>query len=174
MEISITEFINDQIEELTQISRQTFTETFAEQNSAENLKKYLSDNLTALSLLKETKIPDSKFYLIAADGKTAGYLKLNFNDAQTEFKEREGLEIERIYIIKEFFGKGLGKLLLEKAVQTAKDHHKNYVWLGVWENNLRAIRFYENNGLKIFGAHDFVLGSDVQKDLLMKLILKTN
>ena len=65
----------------------------------------------------------------------------------------------------------VGQILFEKAVKVANERKANYVWLGVWEENKRAINFYEKNGFVVFGKHDFKLGDDVQTDLMMKLNL---
>lgn len=172
MKIELVKFTNNHLEDLVKISRQTFAETFAEQNSKENLEQYLSNNLTLKSLSEETQNIDSEFYFALVEEKIAGYLKLNVKTAQTELKEEEGLEIERIYVLSEFLGAGVGKVLFEKSLEIAENYDKNYVWLGVWENNPRAIKFYEKNGFKIFGEHPFLFGDEIQKDLLMKLIIK--
>lgn len=172
MEIEIIKFTNNHLEDLVKISRQTFAETFAEQNSKENLDQYLSNNLTLKSLSEETQNIDSAFYFALVEGKIAGYLKLNAKTAQTELKDEEGLEIERIYVLSAFLGAGVGKVLFEKSLEIARNDDKNYVWLGVWENNPRAIKFYEKNGFKTFGEHPFLFGDEIQKDLLMKLIIK--
>lgn len=171
MKIELVKFTNNHLEDLVKISRQTFAETFAEQNSKENLDQYLSNNLTLKSLSEETQNIDSEFYFALVEEKIAGYLKLNVKTAQTELKEEEGLEIERIYVLSEFLGAGVGKVLFEKSLEIAQKNDKNYVWLGVWENNPRAIKFYEKNGFKIFGEHPFLFGDEIQKDLLMKLNL---
>jgi ribosomal protein S18 acetylase RimI-like enzyme len=98
-----------------------------------------------------------------------GYLKLNFTDAQTEKLEENHFEIERIYVLKAFLGQKIGQILFDKAIEIGREKNLEYVWLGVWEENHRAIRFYGKNGFEIFGKHDFVLGEDVQTDLLMKM-----
>ena len=100
-----------------------------------------------------------------------GYLKLNFGDSQTELKDQKALEIERIYVLKEFHGKKVGQLLFEKALKIAEEKKVDYVWLGVWEENLRAINFYKKNGFEEFDKHIFKLGNDEQTDIMMKLKL---
>lgn len=81
------------------------------------------------------------------DSVVIGYLKLNFGQSQTELKDEKALEIERIYVLKEFHGKKIGQILYDKALEVAKDRKADYVWLGVWEENPRAISFYRKNGL---------------------------
>ena len=99
-------------------------------------------------------------------------MKLNFGDSQTELKDNKSLEIERIYVSKEFHGKSVGQLLYDKAIEVAKHKNVDYVWLGVWEENPRAISFYKKNGFVEFNKHIFKLGDDEQIDIMMKLNLK--
>jgi ribosomal protein S18 acetylase RimI-like enzyme len=100
-----------------------------------------------------------------------GYLKLNFGQSQTELQDNRALEIERIYVLKEFHGKSVGQLLYAKASQIARQKRADYVWLGVWEENPRAISFYKKNGFIEFDKHVFLLGKDEQTDIMMKLKL---
>jgi hypothetical protein len=157
------------LENLQKISITTFRETFEEVNTEEDMQKYLEENLSLERLKSELENPNSKFYFAENENEILGYLKLNFNDAQTENQGNEALEIERIYVLKEFFPLKIGQFLFEKSIEIAKEKNINFIWLGVWEKNKRAIRFYEKNGFEIFGKHDFVLGEDVQTDLLMRL-----
>jgi len=101
----------------------------------------------------------------------AGYIKINFNDAQTEYKDKNALEVERIYVSGEHHGKQIGKQLLDFAINTARSKQFAYVWLGVWEHNGKAIGFYKHHGFEPCGSHDFMLGDDKQTDLLMKKML---
>ena len=159
------------LENLQKISITTFRETFEEVNSEEDMQKYLDENLSLERLKNELENLDSEFYFIENENKNLGYLKLNFENAQTEKVEENYFEIERIYVLKAFLGQKIGQILFDKAIEIGREKNLEYVWLGVWEENHRAIRFYEKNGFEIFGKHDFVLGKDVQTDLLMKLKL---
>ena len=82
--------------------------------------------------------------------------------------EANTIEIERIYASKAYLGKHVGKTLMEACLKLAKQGGHNVVWLGVWEHNPRAIAFYEKWGFEKFGSHSFLLGNDLQTDLLMK------
>ena len=157
------------LENLQKISITTFRETFEEVNSEEDMQKYLDENLSLERLKSELENPDSEFYFIENENKNLGYLKLNFGNAQTEKVEENYFEIERIYVLKAFLGQKIGQILFDKAIEIGREKNLEYVWLGVWEENHRAIKFYEKNGFEIFGKHDFVLGEDVQTDLLMKM-----
>ena len=157
------------LENLQKISITTFRETFEEVNSEEDMQKYLDENLSLERLKSELENLDSEFYFIENENKNLGYLKLNFENAQTEKVEENYFEIERIYVLKAFLGQKIGQILFDKAIEIGREKNLEYVWLGVWEENHRAIKFYEKNGFKVFGKHKFVLGKDVQTDLLMKL-----
>lgn len=161
----------EEVELLRDISIQTFTETFAHQNSESDMQKYVSENLSLEQLGKELNSKDSEFYFLILNGQVAGYLKLNINEAQTELKNNCSLEIERIYVKKEFHGKQLGKLLLQKAIEIAKEYKYQYIWLAVWQHNLKAISFYTKQGFIEFDKHTFLLGNDAQLDIMMKLEL---
>ena len=172
LNITIVQINDSHIAALQQIGRQTFSETFAESNSAENMAKYLDEAYSYVKLNAELNDPNSIFYFAKMDQNVIGYLKLNFGASQTELKDKNALEIERIYVLKEFHGKKVGQLLFDKAIKIAKEHLVAYVWLGVWENNKRALQFYTKNGFIEFDQHIFVLGDEAQTDIMMKLELK--
>jgi ribosomal protein S18 acetylase RimI-like enzyme len=162
------------IEELQNIGRQTFSETFSATNDEENMRKYLEESFSSDRLTTELNDSNSEFHFAILNGKVIGYLKLNYGTSQTELKDDKAVEIERIYVLQEFHGKKVGQLLYDKAIQIATDRNAGYVWLGVWEENLRAINFYKKNGFVPFDKHIFKLGNDEQTDIMMKLELKTN
>jgi ribosomal protein S18 acetylase RimI-like enzyme len=156
---------------LLSLSKKTFFDAFSKWNNATDMALYSAIAFTPEKTIEELNNPDSEFYF-AMDGDTAvGYIKLNFNDAQTEFKGTNALEIERIYVLTDYHGKHIGSNLLNFAIETASNKNFEYVWLGVWEHNYNAIGFYEHNGFKLFGSHEFLLGNDLQMDVLMKKIL---
>lgn len=159
------------LKQLQEISTETFVETFAEVNTKEDMDKYLAERLSLTQLSAELNDPGSNFYFALLNDQVIGYLKTNTGATQTELKEADGLEVERIYVLKEFKGKNIGPLLLDKAIAIAHDQKVAYIWLGVWEENYRAIRFYEKNGFSIFDKHIFRLGNDEQTDLMMKRVL---
>lgn len=161
----------NEIDQLQKIGRQTFQETFSESNSEENMKNYLEDGFSTEKLTSELNDINSEFYFATLDNEVIGYLKLNFGESQTELKDNKALEIERIYVSKEFHGKNVGQILYDKAIQIANQKNADYVWLGVWEENPRAIRFYKKNGFVEFDKHIFKLGNDEQTDIMMKLQL---
>jgi ribosomal protein S18 acetylase RimI-like enzyme len=167
MTVKITKCNKEDLQVLREISIETFNDTFSNQNSPENMKAYLDSAFTSKQLEKELANSSSQFYFIWFDEEVAGYLKLNVNDAQSEKMGDEYLEIERIYIRNKFQRKGLGKYLIDKAIEIAKEQRKNNIWLGVWEKNENAISFYKNLGFAQTGAHSFYMGDEEQIDIIM-------
>lgn len=161
----------EELEELQKISRETFFQTFAAVNSEENMKQYLEENLSLERLSSELQNEHSEFYFAINTGRITGYLKINFGDAQTEQHDPGAAEIERIYVLSEYYGKETGRMLLEKALERAGELHAPFIWLGVWEKNFRALSFYKKHGFTQFGTHPFRLGNEEQTDLLMRLPL---
>ncbi len=161
----------DELSQLREIGKRTFLESFGDQNKKEDMDAYLKKSFAENQLMSELSDDSSEFYFAKLDGQIIGYLKVNYGNSQTEIKGPESLEIERIYVLKEMHGLRVGQLLYKKALEIAKSKKFKFIWLGVWEKNSRAIRFYEKNGFVTFDKHTFLLGSDVQTDLMMKVNL---
>ncbi|WP_042150163.1 GNAT family N-acetyltransferase [Paucisalibacillus sp. EB02] len=157
----------EDLQSLQEISYETFNDTFKEQNSPENMHAYLERAFNVKQLEKELSNPSSQFYFVFIYDEVAGYLKINVDDAQSEEMDNESLEIERIYIKSKFQKQGLGKLLLNKAIEIAIEHNKKKIWLGVWEKNENAISFYKKIGFVQMGAHSFYMGDEEQTDIIM-------
>ena len=168
MDIFLRQCRMEDIDKLRALSMQTFYETFAALNTPENMDAYLNRAFDREKLRKELADRDSRFFFLYFNEKLAGYLKINEAPAQTDQNDPASLEIERIYVSGGFQGKGLGRYLMEQAIQIAVARKKKYIWLGVWEKNERAIRFYKRNGFYKTGTHSFVVGEDVQTDHLMQ------
>ena len=169
--IAIKKIGLEQLVPLQEIGRKTFYDTFFESDSEESMKTYLATSFSTQKLTAELENPNSEFYLATQNEVVIGYLKVNFGPAQTELQDGNSLEIERIYVLQDYHGKKVGQLLFEKAIAIAKDNSCSYVWLGVWEENHRALQFYSKNGFVAFDKHIFVLGDEAQTDIMMKLVL---
>lgn len=166
--IELVQVMPQDIVQLQDIGRQTFYETFAASNSEENMQQYLEEGFATAKLSAELQDPNTVFYFAKQNSDVVGYLKVNFGHSQTELKDESAVEIERIYVLKEFHGKKVGQLLYDKAIEVAHEKNARYVWLGVWEENPRAIQFYKKNGFIEFDKHIFKLGDDEQTDIMMK------
>lgn len=170
-EIFIRKVEKTEVKELQEIARGTFIEAFGPVNTPADIEKYVTQSFSFENIKSELNHPESQFYFAESAGEIIGYLKLNQGEAQTDTAIDNALEIERIYVTSKFYGKSVGQLLLNKAIEIAKADNFEWVWLGVWEKNPRAIRFYEKSGFTTFSTHSFLLGDDQQTDLLMKLEL---
>ncbi len=169
--IIINKASSEELETIQNLGIQTFSETFAAVNSEEAMKKYIEESFNTEKIRSELNSADSHFYIAWEEDNPVGYLKVNTGKAQTELQEETGLEIERIYVKKSYHGKKVGQLLYDQALETAQNLNKSYLWLGVWEENLRALNFYRKNGFVEFDKHIFRLGDEEQTDLMMKKTL---
>lgn len=158
------------MDKLQEISRYTFSETFSDTNTEENMRQYLDQSFSVSKLSEELHNEQSQFYFALVDGQIVGYLKINLGQAQTELRDEHTLEIERIYVLRAYHGKKVAQQLYGRAIDIATDYKADFVWLGVWEKNARAISFYTKNGFVPFAQHSFWLGDDEQTDIMMKKI----
>ena len=158
---------DEDIKKLQTIAKQTFTETFGSQNTAEDLAKFLNEEYDFNKLKSEVTDPESFYYFCYFNDELAGYLKLNIGSAQTESDYPESLEIQRIYVLQKYQGQKMGLSMMQHAIAVAKKIKKSQVWLGVWEKNLKAQAFYRKSGFEKVGSHDFVLGDDIQNDYIL-------
>lgn len=159
----------DELEKLSEISETTFRETFSAQNPPEIIDTHCASAFTVEKLRAEFQTMGSAFFFQEHESEFAGFLKLNAGPAQTEDFGDDHLEIERVYLLRAFHGKGLGKTLLNYAMTYAQGIGKTAVWLGVWEENTNAIGFYKALRFVPFGEHIFDVGGDPQRDLLLRL-----
>ena len=169
--LQITQALPVNVHQLQQISITTFVETFAVFNTQENMDSYLRESLSISKLSAELSNKNSEFYFAMLEDEVIGYLKVNYKGSQTETLEGVTLEVERVYISAKHQGKKFGHLLLEKAMQLARGINAEFLWLAVWEKNVKAIKFYEQHKFAVFGSHTFKLGDDLQLDILMKVKL---
>ncbi len=155
--IHIREATVADVSKLAAIGRMTFVETFADTNTKEDMTRYVQKAFNREQVKSEL-----------LDNRNAGYAKLRTGFEPEELKGDKAIEIQRIYVRNSFIGKKVGKHLMEHCLRISKEKKFETVWLGVWEYNPRAIRFYENWGFEQFSKHSFLLGFDEQTDVLMK------
>lgn len=162
----------DDLETLIFLCRTTFVETFAPSNTTEDIDLYLKKEMNEGKIKAELEDDRSEFYLAEMDAKEVGYMKINYSKSLSDFEDETGAELQRIYLLNSFQQLGIGSKLMAKAISLLKDAGFNYLWLGVWEHNEPALRFYKKLGMFPVGKHTFKLGTDKQTDILMKLDLK--
>ena len=168
MSLSIRYATKDDAALIADISRQTFYDTFAADNTPEDMEKFLGEQFTKGRLMLEVGSAENEFLLAYKNDAVAGYVKLREGKVPAELKGRHTIEIARLYVLKEFIGEGVGAQLMHRSIEIAKEKGREVVWLGVWEKNQRAISFYQKFGFEKFGECDFLLGNDLQRDWLMK------
>jgi diamine N-acetyltransferase len=166
--LSIRPGTNEDAEQIADFSRHTFYESFASQNRPEDMDKFLREQFTKESLMAEVGTDENIFLLAYLNEQLVGYVNLRKSPSPVELKPFRTIEIARLYTLQQMIGKGVGKALMQKAIDTAQHNSIEVIWLGVWEHNQRAINFYTRFGFSKFGEHDFVLGNDHQCDWLMK------
>jgi diamine N-acetyltransferase len=171
MGITIRLASTNDAELIADISRQTFFETFAAQNTKEDMDKFMQEQFTKEQLMQQVGQEGNIFLLAFDNDEPVGYVRLIDEKESDYFPGMASIEIARIYAIQSAIGKGVGKLLMEKCISIAKEKNKAVIWLGVWEKNEKAIHFYTKFGFEKFGVHDFILGNDAQQDWLMKKYL---
>ena len=156
---------------IAELSRRTFYDTFAGENTAENMEKFMNEQFTYDALVKEVHAPGNIFIIAEVGAEAVGYARLRESAPPSQVDELPSIEIARIYALQTMIGRGVGNALMKRCVEIAYEMGKRVVWLGVWERNQRAIQFYMRWGFEKFDEHNFVLGDDVQKDWLMKKML---
>jgi diamine N-acetyltransferase len=161
----------DQAETLLDIAELTFRVGFQHLNDPTDFEVYMAEAFSLQQTQKELGTEGSEFYFAIMSEEIVGYIKLNHGAAQTDIATEPGIELQRIYVIPAQQGKGIGQQLLDYAISIGKAGRFPYLWLGVWEKNEAAIRFYKRHGFVQFDSHTFMLGNDPQTDLLMKLPL---
>lgn len=154
---------------LLEFSKSTFLATYAAHNTPENMALYVAKNFTIEQVQWELQQPNNWFFVVKKQEEWLGYMKLVNSENPPELGQQKALEIERIYVIEQAKGLGIGTQLINHATQVAQSQGFNILWLGVWEFNSAAIAFYEKMGFQRFGQHVFQLGSDAQTDFLMKI-----
>ncbi len=170
-EISIRLAGKQDAETIADLSRKTFKETFAPFNTVTDMDIFMEEQFTRESLIAEVGVPFNTFFLAFAGKELAGYIKLREGENPPEINGLSAMEIARIYAVESMVGKGVGSCMMQHSIDIAARKQKQVIWLAVWEENQRAIDFYLKWGFEIFRKQIFVLGTDLQKDWLMKKII---
>lgn len=161
---------SDDAKPLTELAYTTFWDAFAAhpKNAPDDLKHYMRQAFNVEQITAELADDKSIFLLAEIDGELAGYSKLILDTIEPGVTAERPVELSRLYSQQRFLGKGVGQTLIDACFDRAKNDGRDVMWLGVWEYNPRAQRFYEKNGFRIVGSHTFQLGNDPQTDLLMQ------
>ena len=160
--------VND-LETLKEIARTTFITAFKEDNNPDDFKEYITSAFSENQLKSELLNPNCTFYFAYLLDDLVGYFKLNEEGAQNETFEKSSIELERIYVLEAFQNQQIGMRLVLKLIEITKSKKVEFLWLGVWEKNVAALRFYKRYGFKKFSTHAYYIGTDKQIDWLLKL-----
>ena len=152
---------------LAAIAEQTFRETFAADNSAENINLHCAQKFSAQLQGEEVSDPQLVTLLAEIAGELVGFAQLRLAHATTRVKADRPAELHRIYVSSKWHGRGVANELMRAVHAAAASAGSDCLWLGVWERNLKAIAFYRKCGFSVVGDHVFMLGQDQQRDLIM-------
>jgi ribosomal protein S18 acetylase RimI-like enzyme len=152
---------------IADIGSRSFYDAFAGSNTPENIQNYLAEKFSVQHITEEISNPDSEFFIAYSDNVPCGYMKLINNPLPEQIREFNSLELQRIYVLKEYYSMKIGKEMMKLAVDIAVMEGYDSIWLGVWQLNHRAVEFYKKWGFEIFGTRTFKLGTDIKDDYLM-------
>lgn len=152
---------------IADIGSRSFYDAFAASNTPEDMKNYLAEKFSEQHITEEISDPHADFFIAYSDNSPCGYLKLIKSIPPQLIKDLNTLELQRIYVLKEYYDMKIGKELMQLAVDFALKNGYDSIWLGVWQLNHRAVEFYYRWGFEVFGTRNFRLGNDVKDDYLM-------
>ena len=153
---------------LAKLGARTFSETFAADNTPEDMAAYLSSAFSPAQQAAELADPSSAFHIAETDGVAVGYAMLRSGSVLDGVTGDKPIELVRLYVSQESLGSGVGAALMQACIGDAKQSGYKTLWLGVWEHNSRARAFYRKWNFHEVGTHVFQLGDDPQTDILMQ------
>lgn len=153
---------------IANMSQESFLATFGPQNKEHDIEKFMANQFSKEILIAEVGALDNIFLLAYLGEEPAGYVKLKENSSEAGLAAEQPFEIARFYAAPTMIGKGIGKAMMQYCIELAKKKGNDFIWLGVWEKNQRAIDFYTSFSFEKFGEHGFLLGDDLQNDWVMR------
>jgi ribosomal protein S18 acetylase RimI-like enzyme len=158
----------EEVSAVRELAIEVYTDTFADQNTEANLQAFFNESYNIEKFKAEFHEPDSALYVALDDLKIIGFLRLRFSTEVEQQLGTNNVELHRLYIHRSYHGGSASRLLMDQALAYAKEKNVEWIWLGVWEKNFRAQKFYSKWGFERFGEHIFQMGDDPQTDWLMK------
>lgn len=159
---------------LAELGRETFSETFAAENTPDNMAQYLASAFGVDIQTAELAEPGVLFLIAEWEEKPVGYAQLKEGSTETGVTGQHPVELVRLYVRKRWHGEGIGMALMEACLREAAQMGGDVIWLGVWERNPRAIRFYQKWGFSQVGTHGFLMGNDLQRDWVLERPLEAD
>jgi GNAT superfamily N-acetyltransferase len=166
--LTIRRGVVEDAELLSELGARTFSETFAADNTDEDLAEYIGTAFNVAQQTAELEDPASTFLIAEIDGRAAGYAMLRDGEPEQGVEGANPIELVRLYVAREWLGRGLGQQLMRACLDEARQAGHATIWLGVWERNERAQAFYRKWNFRPVGEHMFQLGADQQRDILME------
>ena len=156
---------------LTELGARTFSETFAADNTPEDMAAYIAASFNHAQQTAELADSASTFLIAEFFGRAAGYAQLHAGRTADGVEGANPVELVRLYVSSEWLGRGIGKALMQACIDEAQHAGHGTIWLGVWERNARAQAFYRKWNFRAIGEHVFQLGSDPQRDIVMQRLV---
>jgi ribosomal protein S18 acetylase RimI-like enzyme len=174
MEITIRKVTAADVSTLSVIAKQSFYDTFTGTCSEEDMQGFLQDYFNEEQLANEINTPNDHCVFAELDGKPVGYMRFMEDYSGLPLMQQwKAMELKRIYVLKEYHSKGIAQQLMNYIIEFSVKEKYEVIWLGVWEHNLRAQRFYEKYGFVNSGhTHDFPIGNTPQTDFWFWKFLK--
>ena len=167
--ITVTTATAGDFEMISSLGRRAFYEAFGEYNDPDDMQAYLDLSFNPETIKKQLEDPEVIYFTAKYQDDPVGYAKLKRNSAPPELQGKKCIQLERIYALKAYIGKKVGKVLLETCLETAKQEGFQYLWLGVWQQNKRAIDFYRKFNFETIGVKKFTIGKEVTDDYVMAI-----
>ncbi len=169
--IEIRQAQQGDIPELRRVSIETQVDTFAVHNTPEVMEAFLRESYSIEKFEEEFKENDAIYYIAWDGSRLAGFVRLRVTDEVNHLLDKQALELQRLYVTRDFRGKKVGANLMQYSIDYARERNFAWLWLGVWEGNIKAQEFYKKWGFQKFSEHIFWMGPDPQNDWLLKLKL---
>jgi ribosomal protein S18 acetylase RimI-like enzyme len=166
--MTIRELSPKDIPALRELAIRIYMDTFSASNTPENMEAFINTDYTIDAFQKEFNEKDSRYFFAEDSGIPMGYLRLRKNNEAEKYLGKNTIELHRIYVDQRYQGKKVGAILMQQALEIAKQLRVDWLWLGVWEHNPKAQKFYQQWGFERFGEHVFQMGEEAQTDWLLK------
>lgn len=153
---------------IVDIARKTFVETYVELGLRDNMGRYMEDYFTENKISEEVARDDIHFYIANLNGQPVGFTKLRNDRMPKGISDKKCLEIERIYVMKEYQGYRGGKELMNVIKKMARESKYQVIWLQIWQKNEKAIQFYRKSGFVVYETDTFNFYDEVHQDFLLR------
>ena len=170
LDLRIRGGVIEDAETLAPLAIKIFNDAFADNplNKPEDMRTYIAEAFSLEQTRGELADENIIFFIAEIDGEMIGYAKLHENSTEDCVSDENPIELSRLYVLKDFHGQGIAEKLMNECFNIARQKNYQTMWLGVWEHNFRAQRFYEKLGFVKVGSHVFQLGGDAQIDWVME------